>query len=55
MKSHTQITQPSKEEVRNYLQRRRAEHAPPPAPERIREQLGWSLLPAGAGQAGSAC
>lgn len=42
----TQTTHPSKEAVRALMQQRRAEHSPPPAPERIREQLGWWLIPA---------
>ncbi|WP_166454790.1 hypothetical protein [Duganella aquatilis] len=40
----TQTTHPSKEAVRRLLQQRRADHTPPPTPERIREQLGWHLL-----------
>jgi hypothetical protein len=36
------ITHPSKEQVRAYMQQRTAEHLPPPAPEQIRRQLGWS-------------
>jgi hypothetical protein len=47
MSQHTtQTTHPSKEAVRAHLQRRRTEQSPPPAPERIREQLGWWLIPA---------
>jgi hypothetical protein len=42
----TQITRPSKKAVRDLMQQRRAEPSPPPAPERIREQLGWWLIPA---------
>jgi len=42
----TQTTHPSKEAVRDLMQQRRAEQTPPPAPERIREQLGWWLIPA---------
>lgn len=35
--------QPSKEQVRAYMQQRRREcrHCPPPVPEEIRRQLGW--------------
>ncbi|MES2258115.1 MAG: hypothetical protein V4724_06330 [Pseudomonadota bacterium] len=51
MNQPTPTTHPSKEAVRNYLARRRNEHAPPPAPERIREQLGWCLLRMQAGTA----
>lgn len=47
MSQHTtHTTHPSKEAVRAHLQRRRLEQSPPPAPERIREQLGWWLIPA---------
>ena len=42
----TQTTHPSKEAVRDHLRQRRAQQAPPPAPERIREELGWHLIPA---------
>jgi hypothetical protein len=42
----THTTHPSKEAVRALMQRRRTEHTPPPPPERIREQLGWWLIPA---------
>ncbi len=34
---------PSKEQVREYMQQRSQEHAPPPSLERIREMLGWKL------------
>ena len=43
---HTQTTHPSKQAVRDHLRQRRADHVPPPAPERIREELGWHLIPA---------
>lgn len=39
-------THPSKEAVRKHLEDRRAAHTPPPPPERIREELGWRLIPA---------
>lgn len=42
----TDTTRPSKETVREYLERRT--HAPleaPPTLEEIRRQLGWHLLP----------
>jgi hypothetical protein len=42
----THTTHPSKEAVRALMQQRRTEHTPPPPPERIREQLGWWLIPA---------
>lgn len=37
---------PSKEQVREYLQHRQAEHRPPPDIKEIRRQLGWDLLEA---------
>ncbi|MDO8702890.1 MAG: hypothetical protein Q7J77_10735 [Undibacterium sp.] len=37
---------PSKEQVRAYLQRRLAEHSPPPNPKEIRRQLGFELFDA---------
>jgi len=39
---HT-VTQPSKEQVRAYLENRRAEKKMPPSLEEIRRQLGWDL------------
>lgn len=39
------ITHPSKEQVRAYMQRRETAHRPPPAPDEIRRQLGWSCCP----------
>jgi hypothetical protein len=41
----TQTTHPSKEAVRQLMQRHREEKTPPLSPERIREELGWNLLP----------
>lgn len=38
-----QISHPSKEQVRAYMQQREGAHRPPPAPAEIRRQLGWSL------------
>jgi hypothetical protein len=35
--------QPTKEQVRDYMARRQAEHKPPPTREEIRRQLGWDL------------
>lgn len=40
------MSQPRKEQVRDWLDRRQAEHTPPPTPEQIREQLGWRLIQA---------
>jgi hypothetical protein len=34
---------PTKEQVREYMGRRQAEHKPPPSREEIRRQLGWEL------------
>lgn len=39
------FTQPPKDVVRAYLERRSREHAPPPSPEEIRRQLGWGVKP----------
>ncbi len=36
---------PSKEDVRAWLVRRGHTAAPPPAPDEIRRELGWSLAP----------
>jgi hypothetical protein len=33
---------PTKEQVRQYLNERKAEHSPPPAREEIRQRLGWA-------------
>jgi hypothetical protein len=41
----TQTTHPPKEAVRAYMERRTREESPPPAPERIRTELGWWLVP----------
>jgi hypothetical protein len=41
----TQTTHPPKEVVREYMARRREEENPPPAPETIRTELGWRLIP----------
>ncbi|MES2257159.1 MAG: hypothetical protein V4724_01505 [Pseudomonadota bacterium] len=46
MDQHRQGTHPGKESVREQMERRRSEPTPPPAPERIREELGWWLIPA---------
>jgi hypothetical protein len=40
----TQTNHPSKEVVREYLERRNQEALPPPTPEEIRRQLGWGLV-----------
>jgi hypothetical protein len=35
-------TNPSKEQVRAYMQLRKSAHLPPASPAEIRRQLGWS-------------
>jgi hypothetical protein len=35
---------PPKHLVREYLERRTKESAPPPTPEEVRRQLGWGML-----------
>ncbi|MQA22100.1 hypothetical protein GEV01_21530 [Rugamonas sp. FT103W] len=43
----TDVTHPTKESVRKYLERRTQQPCePPPTPEEIRRQLGWHVLPA---------
>jgi len=39
------FTQPPKQVVRAYLERRSREHKPPPSPDEIRRQLGWGMAP----------
>ncbi|WP_243488871.1 hypothetical protein [Massilia violaceinigra] len=39
------IIQPTKEQVRAYMARREGARRPPPAPDEIRRQLGWRLVP----------
>ena len=39
------FTQPPKQAVRAYLERRSREQKPPPSPEEIRRQLGWGMAP----------
>ncbi len=36
---------PTKHQVRAYLERRSRDSKPPPAPEEIRRQLGWGMSP----------
>jgi hypothetical protein len=40
---HRSVTQPTKEQVRAYMVARGQAHRPPPAPDDIRRQLGWTL------------
>jgi hypothetical protein len=42
----TQVTQPSRQQVREYLERRIQDRTPPPPLEEIRRQLGWKLIEA---------
>jgi hypothetical protein len=42
--SNNNVTNPPKQVVREYLERRTREQAPPPSPEEIRRQLGWGLM-----------
>ena len=39
-------SKPSKEQVREYMARRQAQHQPPPSCQEIRRQLGWELVEA---------
>lgn len=34
---------PTKEQVRTYTEQRRKAGTPPPAPEEVRRQLGWTF------------
>lgn len=40
------VKQPSKEVVRQWLQKKLAERRPPPDPQQIRRELGWDLVKA---------
>ena len=42
----TQVTHPSRQLVRDYLDSRTRSDDPPPTPAEIRRQLGWDMLPA---------
>lgn len=35
---------PTKEAVREFMERRVVEHKPPPSRDEIRRQLGWNLI-----------
>ena len=39
-----QPKQPSKEAVRQWLQKKLVERRPPPDPQQIRRELGWDLV-----------
>jgi len=41
-----QTKQPSKEAVRQWLQKKLEERRPPPDPQQIRRELGWDLVKA---------
>jgi hypothetical protein len=41
----TMVTHPPKQLVRDFMRERAKERAPPPAPQDIRHQLGWQLIP----------
>jgi hypothetical protein len=38
-------TKPTKQQLREYLYARHRSPEPPPTPDRIREELGWRLVP----------
>jgi hypothetical protein len=40
------MSQPSKEQIRQWQQERIKAHKPPPDPAQVRRELGWSLLEA---------
>jgi hypothetical protein len=40
----TQITHPTKEQVRAWLRAELVAPKPPPTPEQIRRELGWDLI-----------
>jgi hypothetical protein len=42
----TQVTHPPKQDVRDFMVRRRESREPPPSLEEIRRQLGWGLVEA---------
>jgi hypothetical protein len=41
-----QQQQPSKEQIRQYMESRQAQQCPPPSMPEIRRQLGWGLIAA---------
>lgn len=41
----TTTTHPSKESVREWMERRTWSPDPPPTPDEIRRELGWDLIP----------
>jgi len=45
-----QQQQPSKEQIRQYMEARQAQQCPPPSMPEIRRQLGWGLVAANQGE-----
>lgn len=45
-----QQQQPSKEQIRQYMEARQAQQCPPPSMPEIRRQLGWGLVAANEGE-----
>ena len=41
-----QMTKPSNEQVRSWMQQRQMDRTPPPAPDQVRRELGWQLVEA---------
>jgi hypothetical protein len=37
-------SKPTKEQVREFMERRAVAHTPPPSRDEIRRQLGWDLV-----------
>jgi hypothetical protein len=48
-----QQQQPSKEQIRQYMEARQAQQCPPPSMPEIRRQLGWDLIIANSEQEGA--
>lgn len=42
----TQVTRPTQQQIREYMQQRALARTPPPPPAEIRRQLGWELIEA---------
>lgn len=42
----TQVTKPTKEQVRTLMEKHRADRTPPLSPEQFRRELGWGLIKA---------
>lgn len=41
-----QMTRPSNEQVRSWMQQRQMDRTPPPEPEQVRRELGWHMVEA---------